>query len=80
MNFPQPPLDNSPESLQKGIKDIMNFLMTIHNNGSKQKGFTQGEIDKMTDLSQLQTTVFNTTTNESNVSYLDSGIVKWRAY
>lgn len=80
LRIPQPPLDDSPQELKRALNDMTTFLRTMFNNGTKQATFTQAQIDGFTDQSFLGTTLFNTDTGESNVSYLDGGVVKWRAF
>lgn len=79
LRMPQPPVDNESESLKRSITDIINFLRQFHQNGGKHTSFTQAQIDSFITTDYLGTIVFNTDTNESNVSYLDNGDVKWRA-
>ena len=77
--LPQAPVSSDPEAIHRALQDTIRFLRQIFDKGSKHPGFTQAQIDSFTDLSFLGTVLFNTDTNESNVSYLDSGVVKWRA-
>lgn len=77
--LPQPPISNNNEDMHRSLTDMINFVHEIFDNGAKHPAFTQDQIDGFTDLSFLGTILFNSTTNESNVAYLDSGIVKWRA-
>ena len=80
LRLPQPPSTLHPNDLQRSVTDIITFLREFYDRGSKHAGFTQAQIDTFTDPSFLGTVLFNTTTNESNVSYLDAGVVKWRAF
>ena len=77
--LPQPPISNDTAAIKKSLTDIISFLRTIYDNGMKCQSFTQDQIDSFTDQSFLGTRVHNTTTGEQNVSYLDAGIVNWRA-
>jgi len=79
LRLPQPPLDNSNERLHRALTDIINFNRQIFEQGAKHPAFTQTQIDNFTEKSFLGTIVFNSTTNESNVAYLDGNDVKWRA-
>ena len=54
-------------------------MREIYEQVLKQTGFTQTQIDSFIDSSFLGTILYNTTTKESNVSYLDGSQVKWRA-
>lgn len=78
--LPQPPTTINNETMHRSLTDVISFLREIYDNGLKYAGFTQDQIDSFTDESFLGTVLFNTTTNESNVSYLDNGVVKWRAF
>ena len=78
--LPQPPYEKTNEELHRGLTDIINFMREVYDKGSKHVGFTQAQIDSFTDESFLGTVLFNTDTQESNVSYLDAGTVKWRAF
>lgn len=80
MNIPTPPLNSTNADLKKSLTDTLNFLQLMFNNGTKHAGFTQAQIDAITNLDQAGTIVFNTTTNESNVSYIETGLLKWRAF
>ena len=80
MNIPQAPLNSSNSHLQKSLTDTINFLRLMFNNGTKHAAFTQSQINAITNLDQAGTIVFNSTTNESNVSYVDAGVLKWRAF
>lgn len=77
--LPQPPISTKNEDIHRSLKDMINFMHEIFDNGAKHPAFTQTQIDSFTDLSFLGTIVFNSTTNESNVAYLDGGSVSWRA-
>jgi len=76
--LPQPPVDKNIETLHRSLTDVISFMRQTFDQGSKHPGFTQDQIDSFTDLSYLGTIVFNTTTNESNVSFLDGATVDWR--
>lgn len=76
--LPQPPTAINNETLHRSLTDVINFMRETYDLGLKQQGFTQTQIDSFTDSSFLGTILFNTTTNASNVSFLDSGVVKWR--
>ena len=80
MRLPAAPLTAKLEDIHKSVCGIANFLNLVHKNGSANPGFTQDQINLMTDKSQLGKTVFNQTTNENNTSYLDAGVVKWRSF
>ena len=77
--LPQPPFNKSPEELHRSLTDVITFMRQIFDEGAKHPGFTQAQIDSFTNPNFLGTLLFNTTTNESNISYLDAGVVKWRA-
>ena len=77
--LPQPPLNKNIDSMHRSVTDIISFLRQTFDNGSKHPDFTQAQIDSFTDKSYLGTILFNNDTNESNVSFLDAGDVKWRA-
>lgn len=77
--LPQSPVSNKEVDFHRSITDIVSFLRETFDNGSRHQSFPQSQIDGFTDQSFLGTILFNTTTNESNVSYLDAGVVKWRA-
>jgi prepilin-type processing-associated H-X9-DG protein len=77
--LPQPPVSVDPQDIHRSLTDVVTFLRRFYEQGSKQIGFTQLQIDTFTDLSYLGTVLFNTTTNESNVSFLDGSVVNWRA-
>ena len=77
--LPQPPTTENMADIKKSLTDIISFLRTIYDNGLKCQSFTQTQIDSFTDQSFLGTRVHNTNSGEQNVSYLDNGIVKWRA-
>ena len=81
MNSPQPPIDNSNDSLFKSIKDQMNHANYLNGNGLKFRSFTQQEVDGMTELTYVGRIIYNTTINSPMVSYLDTGTntAKWRA-
>lgn len=76
--LPQPPLDMSNESLHRSLTDLINFNRQIFDNGAKHPSFTQQQINNFTDRSFLGAIVYNSTTNESNVSYLNGSVVDWR--
>jgi hypothetical protein len=78
--LPEPPMNASNESLQRALTDVISFMRETFDEGSQHVGFSQAQIDSFTDSKFLGTIVFNTDTNESNVSYLDGGEVKWRAF
>ncbi len=77
--LPQPPISDDMADIKRSLTDIISFLRTIYDNGMKCQSFTQDQIDSFTDLSFVGTRVQNTTTGEQNVSFLDSGVVNWRA-
>jgi len=78
--LPQPPVDLANESLHRSLNDLIAFVRQTYDQGSKHQEFTQSQIDQFTDLTNLGTILFNKDTQESNVSYFDSGSnsVKWR--
>ena len=79
--LPQAPFSEDLKALHRSLTDVINFLRQTFDNGSKHVSFTQDQIDQMTDRTALGTIVFNSTTNESNVSYQDmNGDIKWRAF
>ncbi len=80
LRLPQPPTDQSNETLRRSLTDIITVLRQILQNGSRHASFTQDQIDSFTDFSFLGTIVQNSDTGESNVSYLDGGVVKWRSF
>ena len=80
MRVPQPPRTKSIDDVHKSLKEVCSFIEQMHANGSKIAGFNQDQVNAMTSNDSLGKTVFNTTTNESNTSYLDTGVVKWRAF
>lgn len=78
--LPQPPVDSSNESIKKSLNDVISFMRETFDEGLQFVGFTQAQIDSFTDNKFLGTIVFNTDTQESNVSFLDNGQVNWRAF
>ena len=78
--LPQPPVTKDMESMHRSIQDTIRFLRETFDTGAKHPEFNQTQIDSFTDLSFLGTVLFNSDTQESNVSFLDSGEVKWRAF
>ena len=76
--LPQPPLDNSNESLHRSLTDLINYNREIFDNGAQHPAFTQTQIDGFTTRNFLGTVLFNSDTNESNVSFLDGSTVNWR--
>lgn len=79
MKTPQPPITADIQTLHKKLTETCLFLQEMHQTGNKFAGYTQDQINAMTTNQDLGKVVFNTTTNESNISYLDTGVVKWRA-
>ena len=77
--LPQPPLGNDNANLHRSLTDTLNYLHQVWDEGSKHPAFSQTQIDSFTDRQFLGTILFNSTTNESNVSFLDGNDVKWRA-
>ncbi len=77
--LPQPPIKTDNASLHRSLTDIITFLRQNYDAGSKHPSFTQQQIDSFTQQNALGTLLFNSTTNESNISYLDGADVKWRA-
>ena len=77
--LPQPPIKNDNASLHRSLTDVITFMRQNYDLGAKHPAFTQAQIDSFTNQNALGTVLFNSTTNESNVSYLDAGDVKWRA-
>ncbi len=77
--LPQPAADKSADSLHRTLSDIIRFMRENYEQGSKHVAFSQTQIDSFTDRNFLGTLLFNSTTNESNISYLDGNDVKWRA-
>lgn len=78
--LPQPPLSTNKEDLHRSLTDVITFLRRFYDQGSKHVGFSQAKIDTFTDLSYLGTVLFNTDTQESNVSFLDGSVVNWRPF
>ena len=79
-SIPAAPKTMANIDLHQTLTDVITFLRDVHENGLKFISFTQTQIDNLTDLSYQGTVVYNTTTEEPNTSYLDGGILKWRAF
>ena len=76
--LPQPPLSLSDHHITRFNADIVRYLRDTFDKGAKHPGFTQAQIDSFTDRSFLGTLLFNTSSNESNISFLKEGVVTWR--
>jgi hypothetical protein len=78
--IPQLQLDANISGLTQTVNDIITFLRERNEQGIKFQSFTQEQIDNFTDLSFEGTIVYNTTTQEANVSYVENEELLWRAF
>ena len=77
--LPQPPLGQTATQIHRSLTDTISFLRETYDQGSKHQAFTQAQIDSFTSKQFLGTILFNSSTNSSNVSFLNtSGDVEWR--
>ena len=79
-SIPQPPMRPDAESMAKTINDIITFLRDRNQTGIKFQSFAQSEIDKFTNLTFEGTILYNSTTREANVAYVENDALKWRAF
>ena len=80
MNIPSKPLEKSTDAHHKAISSIIQFLGELHQNGSGAKGFTQDQINTMTDKSLAGNRVFNETTGKSNIADINPSteVITWK--
>tara|TARA_R110001632_G_scaffold216892_1_gene345321 strand:+ start:8295 stop:8543 length:249 start_codon:yes stop_codon:yes gene_type:complete len=82
MKIPKAPLSASNQHLHKTLSDVTSFLDNIFQNGTGMQGFTQTQINTMTQPEQAGKTVFNETTGIPERSEINTTTkaVTWKAF
>lgn len=71
MNIPKPPVNSDLKTLKDTLTATLRFLSEHLQNGTSHKGFTQEQIDAVTDPEMAGRQVTNETTGNSVVFTID---------